>query len=259
MELNKKFKLLVLFFFVLNTVAPVFAQSSSTNYKVEEAYFGIGGELEAGSASYKARQAAGSLAAGATSSANYDAVAGFVTAETPFLEMVVSDATVSLGDLSSDTTASFGVATGGPCSCSFTVRTYLSSEYVVVTMSPPPTSEGGAVLDAKTIQGVPSASPSVEEFGINLRANVTAPTVGGANPLNSPDNTFADGTAAAGYDTVDQFKYGIGETIARSALTPTNPAIGQTNYTISYIAKRKSLTEAGLFVMNHDMVAVATY
>lgn len=257
MELNKKFKLVVVFFFVLSIHSSVFAQSSSTNYKVDEAYFGIGGELEATSASYKARQAAGSLAAGATSSANYDAVAGFVTAETPFLEMAVSDATVSLGDLSSDTAYSSGVATGGPCSCSFTVRTYLSSQYVVVTMSAPPTSEGGAVLDAKATQGLPSSSPSVEEFGINVVDNAS-PNIG-ANPLNSPDNTFADGTAATGYELADNFKYGIGDTIARSALTATNPAIGQTNYTISYIAKRKSLTEAGLFVMNHDLVAVATY
>ncbi len=259
MEIKNRFKLAVIMVLMLGVVQPVFAQSSSTNYKVEEAYFGIGGELEASSPAYKARQAAGSLAAGATSSVNYDAVAGFVTAETPFLEMAVSGASVNLGVLSSTTTATFGAAAGGPCSCSFTVRTYLSSQYVVVTMSPPPTSEGGGVLDAKSTQGVPSTSSNVEEFGINLRANVTAPTIGGANPLNSPDNTFADGTAATGYNTVDQFKYGTGETIARSALTATNPAIGQTNYTISYIAKRKVLTEAGTFVMKHDLLAVATY
>ena len=197
------------------------------------------------------------MAAGATSSANYDAVAGFVTAETPFLEMAVSDATVDFGVLS-DTTTSSGAAVGGPCNCSFTVRTYLSSQYVVVTMSPPPTSEGGAVLAAKSTQGAASTTPSVEEFGINVKAN-TLPSVMGANPLNSPDNSFADGTAATGYEIANQFKYGIGETIARSALTPTNPAVGQTNYTVSYIAKSKPLTAAGRYVMNHDLVAVATY
>jgi len=259
MRFHKKLKFLIIVVLLLGTVQPIYAQSSSTNYKIEEAYFGTGGELDATSASYRARQAAGMLAAGASSSASYDLVAGFVTAETPFLEMSVSGATVNFGVLSSTTTPSFGVATGGPCGCTFTVRTYLSSEYVVVTMSAPPTNEGGAALDAKAVQGLPSSNSAVEEFGINLRANNSAPTIGGANPSNSPDNTFADGTAAAGYEVANQFKYAVGETIARSALTPTNPAIGQTNYTISYIAKRKSLTPAGSYTMNHDLVAVATY
>lgn len=232
------------------------AQYSSPNYRVEEAYFGTGGELDAASSSYRARQATGSLAAGATSSTNYDAIAGFVTDNVPFLEMSVSDATVDLG-LLSDTTASSGAATGGPCGCTFTVRTYLSSQYAVVTMSQPPTSEGGAVLDAKSAMGVPSTDQSVEEFGINLVDNIS-PNIG-ANPANTPDGTFADGAAAAGYNTVDQFKYGVGDTIAYSAATAGNQAVGQTNYTVSYIAKRKSITEAGLYTMNHDLVAVVTY
>jgi len=235
---------------------PVLAQYSSPNFRVEEAFFGTGGELDPSSNSFKAQQSLGSLAAGATSSSNYDAVAGFVTANQPFLEMTVSDATVDLG-LLSDASSSSGAATGGPCVCSFTVRTYLSSAYVVLTMSQPPTSEGGAVLDAKTTQGVPSTNPNVEEFGMNLVDN-TSPDMGN-NPLNSPDNTFADGTAATGYNVIDQFKYGVGDTIARSAATAGNQAVGQTNYTISYIAKRKPLTEAGLYTMNHDLVAVVTF
>lgn len=234
-----------------------YAQYSSPNYRVEEAYFGTGGELDAASNAYKARQAAGSLAAGATSSANYDAVAGFVTANEPFLEMSVSDATVDFG-LLSDTATSSGAATGGPCGCSFTVRTYLSSQYAVVTMSQPPTSEGGSVLTAKTAQDIPSTSQSVEEFGINLVTN-TSPSTMGANPVNYPDPSFADGTAATGYELTGKYKYGVGDTIARSAATAGNQAVGQTNYTISYITKRKPLTPAGLYTMNHDLVAVVTF
>lgn len=239
-----------------SAVNPVAAQYSSPNYRVEETFFGTGGELDPSSAAYKARQSAGSLAAGATSSSNYDAVAGFVTAHEPFLEMSVSDATVELG-LLSDTATSSGAAQGGPCNCSFTIRTHLSSAYVVLTMSNPPTNEGGAVLDAKSVLGVPSTNQNTEEFGINLVDN-TSPNIG-VNALNVPDNTFADGTAATGYSTVDQFKYVVGDTVARSAATATNQAVGQTNYTISYIAKRKPLTEAGLFTMRHNLVVVATY
>jgi len=124
-------------------------------------------------------------------------------------------------------------------------------------MSQPPTSESGAVLAAKTTQGSPSVNPSVEEFGINLVAN-TSPAIG-ANPTNQPDNTFADGKAATGYNVANQFKYNVGDTIAQSPATVGNQAVGQTNYTISYIAKRKTLTSAGLYTMRHDIVVVATY
>ena len=233
------------------------AQYSSPNFRVEEAFFGTGGELDPNSANFKAQQSAGSLAVGATSSSNYDAVAGFISANEPFLEMTVSDATVDLG-LLSDTASSSGAATGGPCSCSFTVRTYLSSEYVVLTMSPPPTSEGGAVLEAKTALAAPATDPNIEEFGINLAAN-SLPIVMGSEPDNFPDPSFADGGAAVGYSVANNFKYGIGDTIARSATTAGNQAVGQTNYTISYIAKRRSITAAGLYTMKHDLVAVATY
>lgn len=124
-------------------------------------------------------------------------------------------------------------------------------------MSTPPTSENGAVLTAKTVLDVPSTDQTVEEFGMNLVDNAS-PNIG-ANPLNVPDNTFADGGAATDYNVPDQFKFTQGDIIARAAITPGNPSIGQTNYTISYIAKRKPLSEAGLYTMLHDIVVVATY
>ncbi len=236
--------------------SPVLAQYSSPNYRIEEAFFGTGGELDPSSPNYKARQSAGDLATGSTSSANYDATGGFVTPNEPFLEFFVTGASVDLGELS-ETTSSNGAAQAGTCSCSFTVRTHLSSSYTVLSVSQPPTSEGGAVLDAKTTQGAPSTDQDVEEFGINLVDN-SSPDIG-ANPSNVPDGTFADGRAATGYEIVNQFKYAAGDTIARSPATAGNPAVGQTNYTISYTAKKKKLTEAGLFRMSHDLVVVATY
>ncbi len=232
-------------------------QATSPNYKVDETLFGTGGELDATSPSYRAQSSLGALGVGAVSSANYDAIAGQLSSDVPFLEMTVSNASVDFGDLS-DTTTSYGAATGGPCGCSFTIRTYLSSSYVVLTMSNPPTSEGGAVLDAKTTQGAPSSSSNTEEFGINLVAN-TLPGTFGADPANQPDDSFADGTATTGYQTTNQFKYTAGDIVVHSPETAGNQAIGQTNYTISYIAKKKTLTEAGTYSMNHDLVAVATY
>lgn len=233
-----------------------FGQYISPSYKIEETFFGSGGEIDATSPSYRAQQGAGALGVGQTSSNSYDAFGGFITPNEPFLEMVVSNASVDFGELS-DTAASSGAAQADACNCSFYVRTYNTSGYVVVTVSQPPTTTGGASLDPKTVLGVPSSDPTVEEFGINLVDN-TSPNIGG-NPVNVPDDSFADGQAASGYDTPDQFKYNVGDTVARSQATVGNPAIGQTNYTISYIAKRKTITEAGVHTMDHDLVVVATF
>lgn len=227
--------------------SPVYAQYSSPNYRVEEAYFGTGGELESTSNSYKARQSAGDLAAGNTSSNSYDAFAGFVTPEEPFLAMVVNTANIDLGVLDTNTTAT-GTGT-------FSVRTYLSSSYSVITMSQPPTNESGSVLNGMTVAASPS--PGTEQFGINLIDN-SNPNIG-ANPSQVPDSTFANGEAAPGYSTLNQFKYVVGDTIARSPAVAGNPAAGQTNYTVSYIANIAPLTEAGLYRMAHDIVVVATY
>lgn len=235
----------------------VSAQYSSSNYKVEESTFGTGGDVDAASTNYRGQLGAGSLAVGTFSSANYDANVGFITQNQVFLEMTTSGAVVNLGILS-DTATSSGDARAGTCNCSFTIRTYLSSQYSVITASAPPTNESGNVLTAKSVQAAPSGTSSVEEFGINLVAN-TAPTTMGADPVNQPDNTFADGYIASGYQTANQYKYNQGDVVAQSPATPGNPAVGQTDYTISYIAKSKPLTPAGLYVMNHALVAVATY
>lgn len=221
--------------------------SSSSNYKVNEYQFGSGGELENSSTNFKAQTNIGALGIGRSSSTNYDIEAGFLTPNEPFLELFVNSSTIDLGNL---TTSSTGSGSG-----TFWVRTYLSGAYIVQTMSQPPTSEGGAVINAKTVLGAPILG--TEEFGINLVDN-TSPNVG-ANLLNVPDGTFADGAVAAGYNTVDQFKYGVGDVIASSAATAGNQAVGRTDYTISYIANISSITEAGSYTMRHDIVAVATF
>lgn len=229
--------------------------SSSTNYQTNEYMFGVGsGNSE--STNYQAENSAGALGVGSSASANYLAEAGFLTPSEPFLEMVVTENTASLGELQ-ENSYTYGTAQGGGCNCSFSVRSYLSSSYVVYTMSDPPTNESGDILDAKSTLGLPSSDPNVEEFGMNLVAN-TDPAIGGP-PVNVPDNSFADGAAATGYNTQNQFKYVVGDIIAQSPGTPGNQAVGQTNFTISYIAKRSTLTPAGLYQMDHVLVVVATY
>jgi hypothetical protein len=228
-------------------VSPVLAQYSSPNYRIEETFFGTGGELDPSSPNYRAQQSAGSLAVGTASSPNYDASAGFITPNEPFLELFVPASVIDLGTLTESTTGT-GTAT-------FHVRTYLSGDYRVVTLSQPPTNESGAVLPAKSTLGAPSVGTA--EFGMNLVDN-SSPNIG-ANPVNIPDNSFADGEASAGYSTLNQFKYGVGDTVAHSPKTSGNQAVGRTDYTISYIANISSITAAGSYTMNHDLMVVATF
>lgn len=240
----------------INAPLGVIAQSSSDNYKVEEYFFGTGGNVDTNSANYQSRQSGGSLGVGNSSSNGYDSTAGFNTPSEPFLEMVVTDATISFGTLDA-TAASTGAAQAGGCNCSFYVRTYLSSDYSVITMSNPPASENNDIITAKGILGLPSTDPNVEEFGINLVDN-SSPDIG-ANPINRPDNSFADGRAATGYDTPNNFKYAAGDIIASSPKTAGNQGVGLTEYTISYMLKIKSLTPAGIYTMHHDLVALPTF
>lgn len=226
----------------------VYAQSSSSsNYRIDEYQFGVGAENDLSSPNYRAQGSAGSLGVGSYSSPNYDAEAGLITPNQPYLEFVVNATTVDLGLLDTSTTAT---GTG-----SFYVRTYLSSAYSVKTMSQPPTNEAGAVIDGMASAAAPTTG--VEQFGINLVDN-SSPNIG-ADPVNVPSNAFADGEAAPGYNTANQFKYVVGDTIARSAKTAGNQATGRTDYTISYVANIAAFTPAGQYNMAHDLVAIATY
>ncbi len=220
----------------------VSAQLTSPNYKVEETQFGIGGDLDSASTSYKAQLSAGANAAGFVSSSSFWANGGYLTARQEYLEMMVNVATIDLGTLSTASTAT-GTAT-------FYVRAYSSSGYTVQTVTPPPTN-GTAQLAPMTVAGSPVIG--TEQFGINLVAN-TSPIAFGANPAPVPDSTFAYGAAATGYGTTNQFKYNAGDIIATAP-----KGVGRTNYTISYIANMAPLTRGGLYTVDQVLVVVASY
>lgn len=221
-------------------------QSQSTNYSVDEVFFGTGGELEACSAGYCSKQAAGETAVGATNSTNYGAQAGFNTNREEYLSLYVDNTSTNLGILSAGTPAT---TTG-----TFSVSAYLASGYVISNGSDPPRS-GPNFLNNLTS---PTASvPNSEQFGINLVQNTVgcgAPANFGADPTQTPDNTFGFGSAASGYNTCGQFKYVKGDTIAAATRSS-----GITNYTVSYLYNISNATKSGEYVFNHTLVATATY
>jgi hypothetical protein len=218
------------------------AQSSSSNYQVNEVFFGAGGELNACSASYCSKQSAGETAVGNTASANYQAQGGFNTDRTPYIQFTVSNTSINLGTLTATTTRT--------ANATFSVKAYLSHGYSVVNASDPPTN-GAYSMQALAI---PTASSTgAEQFGMNLVAN-TSPSTFGADPQYVPDNTFSFGQVAADYSQPDMYKYAKGDIVALS-----NSSSSATDYTISYIFNISNVTPGGNYSMHHVLVATATY
>jgi len=215
---------------------------SSTSYQADEAYFGTGGELDASSDNYRSKQAAGELTVGNTQSDGFQAQAGFNSDRYPYLEFKVDAASIDIGTLVPGTPVT--------ANATFSVRSYLSSGYIVQTASLPPRN-GTHLLDAITNTALPDNDR--EQFGINLAAN-TSPRTFGAAPVQSPDSSFSFGRAAPGYDVPNQFKYVKDDTIAYA-----NSSSGETDYTISYLFNITGVTPGGVYNMIHVLVATATF
>ena len=219
-------------------------QSCSSQYGVSETFFGSGG-LDTcptvGSNAYCAKMSAGELTVGNTKGNQFQAQAGFNTDRTPYIEAVVTKTSADLGVVSSTAT--------GYDTAAFTVKSYLSSGYVVQIYGSPP-SYGSHIV---TALATPSPSTQgTEQFGMNLVDNAT-PNVG-ANPTQTPDSSFAFGTVASGYNTADSYKFVSGDIIASS-----NQSSSYTNYTISFIMNATAVTPAGTYLGYESIVATGTY
>ncbi len=237
---------LLLILVVLGTApASVGAQSSSGSYKIDESSFSSGSNIESSSASYTGRTSAGNLGVGNAESVTYQSYAGYITPEEEYVELVVPLSVIDMGIIEPGTPGT-GTAT-------FTARAYLNDVYVIVSPRDSPTLEGGTeMIDPITTAAAFDAN--AEQFGMNLVAN-TSPVVQGANPALQPNSTFAYGEAATGYDTADLYQYNQGDIIAQSV----DRGYGETQYTISYIMNVTAVTPAGRYVMEQDLVILASF
>ncbi len=242
---KKRIKFLAAVLIILLSPARVLADtSSSTNYRVDQTFFGSGGELNACSTAYCSKQTAGELGVGNTASANYQAYAGFNTTDDPFIEFVVTATNIDLGYLDPSTTST---ATGN-----FFIREWQGSGYVIRTESDPPSNDENPAQTIDPLAAPTASAAGNEQFGINLVDN-SSPNIG-ADPQQVPDNTFSFGQAETGYDTANQFKYNKGDIVARSTKSTS-----VTIYTISYIFNITNSTEAGQYTFRHNLVATGTY
>ena len=222
------------------------AQTCSSDYQVNESFFGSGGALYDCSTSYCTKQSAGELTVGNTSSADYQAQAGFNTDRTPFLQFIVNSGTTNIGTLSTGSTTT--------TTATFTVKNYLSGGYSVVTVALPPQNN---TYNMHALSTPTASSVGTEQFGMNLATNTTgcgAPANFGLAPQQVPGPTYSFGVAASGYNTCGLFKYVNGDTIASSATSS-----GETDYTISYIYNISVLTPGGAYTFNDVLVATATF
>lgn len=221
----------------------VSAQSSSPHYQVDEAFFGTGGELDAASGQYMAKQSAGELTVGNAIGTQYQMQGGFNTTDVELLELAVNGGTYDLDFLD--------IANTHFTSVSFAVRNYLSSGYVVRIAGPPP-SEPGAGHQLAPLLTPTNPIPGVEQFGINLVDNAT-PNVG-SDPQQFPDASFGYGVAETGYDQPDEFQYLDGDIVASSSKSS-----GTTIFTVSVIANIANNTPAGSYGGSFSVIVVPTF
>ncbi|HXY18349.1 MAG TPA: hypothetical protein VEH48_02955, partial [Candidatus Nitrosopolaris sp.] len=170
----------------------------------------------------------------------------------PFLSMTVNTSSVNLGNLSTSTTAT-GIAT-------FDVTAYVDSGYTVQTVSQPPSYTSGSSSHTLTAMSLGGSVVGTEQYGINLVVN-TSPASFGSNPVPEPSSAFANGAAATGYNTPNEYAYNAGDVIACAGTSGscTGSGWGDTTFTISYIANISLVTPAGNYSAIQDLVVVATY
>lgn len=251
--------------FAVYTTLPVIAvgQANSTDYSVDEAYFGTGGDLGdctggGGMGAYCARTSVGDLvvgpAADATNGGN-QTQGGQNTDREEFMEIKINDSSCphpgftsyDLGYLSPSSTK---YVTGN-----FSVRVYNADKgYNVYNGGDPPKNTGANVHTFATMSFA-SSTTGTEQFGLNLVAN--SGPIGGFNRdqiLTGGITGDSVGEPAANYNTADKYTYNKGDIIAGATKSS-----GTTCYYPTYVYNISTLTAAGTYTFNHDLVVTGTY
>ena len=127
-----------------------------------------------------------------------------------------------------------------------------------ITVNGPTLTSGANTIPAMTSSGV--GVRGTGQFGMNLKLNTTATsTVAvGAEIAAASNGTSLRGQAATGYNTVDNFKFNSGDSIANSA----NGGAGPTNaqiYTASYIVNVAGNQASGTYTSTVTYICTATY
>lgn len=228
-----------------------------------ETQVGGAGDFNSSSSSYRFQpgigdggSTLGEITVGDSASANYQSRAGFNTTGQPALTVVVNTGSVNLGTLTS--------GTSNTATATFSVINYTSYGYVV-TMAGTAPANSGTPLTSLSTDTAPNSS--VEQFGINLRAN-TSPATVGADPVQTPTGPPTFGYGEAGdtnsggttygvnrpYTVANSYRYAPGEVIASAPKSS-----GQTDYTVSFMASISPTTRGGHYSSNMEIIVTGTY
>lgn len=127
-----------------------------------------------------------------------------------------------------------------------------------ITVNGPTLTSGSNTITAMAAQA--ASSRGISQFGLNLKLNTvaTSTTPVGAEVAIASNGVDYRGQAAAGYETVDNFKFVSGESVANSA----NGGAGPTNaqiYTVSYIVNVPGSQTAGTYTTTLTYICTPTF
>lgn len=129
----------------------------------------------------------------------------------------------------------------------------------VITVNGPTLTSGSNTIPAMASAG--QGIRSTSQFGINLKANTAATSttpVGAEVAPTSDAGVNLRGQATTGYDTVDNFKFVSGESVANSAFGGAGPTNAQI-FTASYIVNVAGSQPAGTYTTTLTYVCTATF
>lgn len=127
-----------------------------------------------------------------------------------------------------------------------------------ITVNGPTLTSGSNTIVPMSSQAV--GSHGVSQFGINLKLNTTlTSTLPVGTEVNVPSNgTNYRGQALAGYDTVDNFKYTTGDSVANSANGGAGGSDAQI-FTASYIVNVPGSQPAGTYTTTLTYICTPTF
>lgn len=127
-----------------------------------------------------------------------------------------------------------------------------------ITVNGPTLTSGANTISPLTSNA--ASTKGVSQFGLNLKLNTTATstTPVGAEVSPAADGTNLRGQAGVNYNTVDNFRFASGDSVANSA----NGGAGPTNaqiFTSSYIVNVTGNQASGTYVSTLTYICTATF
>ncbi len=127
-----------------------------------------------------------------------------------------------------------------------------------ITINGPTLTSGSNTVTAMTAPGV--GVRGLSQFGLNLKVNTisTSTPVVGLEVAPATNGTNYKGQSAAGYDTVDTFKFGNADSVANSFNGGAGGSDAQI-YTVSYIVNVRGSQPAGTYTTTLTYICTPTF